>query len=219
MRFIDLSQPLHDDAPNCPTHPAPSSRLLYDHADRGWRVELLTLASHTGSHLDAPLHKIPGGKSITDYPLDAFAGPARIADLRPLDPETPIGPDRLAGPLADLRPGEIALLCTGWGDLRARTELWLRQSPYLTPDGAAWLVDRGVKGVGIDHYSIGGSRDPVNGQTHTALLGADVWIVEELRFPPEAFALPRPATFLALPIHLTGHTGAFCRPVLLEGLS
>ena len=217
MRFIDLSQPLYDGAPNCPVHPSPSSTIAYDHADRGWRVELLTMVSHTGSHLDAPLHKIPGGKSITDYPLEAFAGPARIADLRPIDPDAPIGPDDLAGPLSDLQPGEIVLLCTGWGDLRARTETWLRQSPFLTSEAAQWLVDRGVRGVGIDHYSIGGSREPVNSETHTVLLGAGVWIVEELRFPPEALVLPRPAKFMALPINLKGHTGAFCRPVLMIG--
>src|SRR4051812_22854960 len=131
MRLIDLSQPLYDGSPNCPAHPVPKSQRTSDHADRGWRMEVLTVASHTGSHLDAPLHKIEGGASISDLPLETFVGPARIADLRPLPPETPIGRDRLEAVLADLRPGEIALLCTGWGDLRARTELWLRQSPFL----------------------------------------------------------------------------------------
>jgi kynurenine formamidase len=215
MRFIDLSQPLYDGAPNCPAHPIPRSEQTADHPEHGWRMEVLTMASHTGSHLDAPLHKIAGGKSITDLPLEAFTGPARIVDLRPLEPETAIGPDRLQGPLADLRPDEIVLLCTGWGDLRSRTELWLRQSPFLSPEGARWLVERKVRGVGIDHYSIGGSRDPVNSTTHTVLLGAGVWVAEELRFPPEALRLAPPVTFLALPIHLRNHSGAFCRPVLI----
>ena len=40
------------------------------------------MATHTGSHLDAPLHKIAGGKSISDLPLETFVGPARVADLR-----------------------------------------------------------------------------------------------------------------------------------------
>jgi arylformamidase len=215
MRFIDLSQPLYDGAPNCPAHPVPKSERTSDHPGRGWRMEVLTMASHTGSHLDAPLHKIPGGQSITDLPLETFVGPARIVDLRPLEPATAIGPERLEGPLAGLRPDEIVLLCTGWGELRARTELWLRQSPFLSPEGARWLVSRRVRGVGIDHYSIGGSREPVNSETHTILLGAGVWVVEELRFPPEALQLAPPVNFLALPIHLRDHSGAFCRPVLV----
>jgi kynurenine formamidase len=132
-----------------------------------------------------------------------------------LEPETAIGPERLEKSLASLRSGEIALLCTGWGELRERTELWLRQSPFLSPEGARWLVERGARGVGIDHYSIGGSRDPVNSQTHTVLLGAGLWVAEELRFPPEALQQPQPVHFMALPVHLRDHSGAFCRPVLI----
>jgi kynurenine formamidase len=176
---------------------------------------MLTMASHTGSHLDAPLHKVAGGLSISDLPLETFVGPARIADLRPLEPDTPIGPSLLESRLGAVQAGDIVLLCTGWGDLRARTEVWLRQSPFLDPDGARWLVERRVRAVGIDHYSIGGSRDPINSETHMILLGAGLWVVEELRFPPEAMALPQPVTFMALPIHLRDHSGAFCRPVLL----
>lgn len=215
MRFIDLSQPLYDGAPNCPAHPIPKSERTADHPAQGWRMEVLTVASHTGSHVDAPLHKIAGGQPISALPLETFVGPARIVDLRPLEPQTAIGPDRLEPALAALRPGEIVLLCTGWGDLRARTDLWLKRSPFLDPEGARWLVERGVRAVGIDHYSIGGSRDPVNSQTHTVLLGAGVWVAEELRFPPEALALPQPVTFMALPVHLRDHSGAFCRPLLI----
>lgn len=216
MRFIDLSQPLFDGAPNCPAHPVPRSQRTADHPEQGWRMEVLTVASHTGSHVDAPLHKIAGGKTISELPLEAFVGPARIVDLRPLEPETAIGPDRLEPALgAVLKPGEIVLLCTGWGDLRERNDLWLKQSPFLDPEGARWLVERQVRAVGIDHYSIGGSRDPVNSQTHTVLLGAGIWVAEELRFPPEALAVPQPVTFMALPVHLRDHSGAFCRPVLI----
>ena len=39
----------------------------------------------------------------------------------------------------------------------------------------------------------------------------EVWVAEELRFPPEALALPQPVTFMALPVHLRDHSGAFCR--------
>src|SRR5262249_55264812 len=215
MRLIDLSQPLYDGAPNCPVHPIPKSERTADHPGEGWRMEILTLASHTGSHLDAPLHKIAGGKSISDLPLETFVGPARTPPPGPLGPATPIGRDRLEPLLSDLRPGEIVLLCTGWGDLRERIELWLRHSPFVDPGGARWLVERGARAVGIDHYSVAGLRDPVNSETHTILLGAGLWVVEELRFPPEALALPQPVTFMALPINLRDHSGSFCRPVLI----
>lgn len=215
MKLIDLSQPVYDGSPNCPVHPPVKSEILRDHPQHGWRVELLTLSNHTGSHVDAPLHKIAGGASLDDIPLERFAGPARIVDLRGIAPMTLITAEtlryKLDGPIGDT----IVLLATGWGQKRAKTDEWLYQSPPLDPGGAEWLVERGVRAVGIDHYSIGGMNDPINPKTHTVLLQAGVWIVEELCFPPEAFLVPQPFTFMALPFNLKGHTGAFCRPVIV----
>jgi len=213
MRLIDLSQPLFDAAPNCPVHPPVSFRRTADHDAGGWRMEEIAMATHTGSHLDAPLHKIAGGKSISDLPLEDFAGLARIADVRGLAPDTPITPAMLAPKLKGVTTRDIVLLATGWGDKRAKSEEWLRHSPFLHPDGARWLVERGVRGVGIDHFSIGGMH-PLNAETHTVLLGAGRWILEDLRFPADVFSLPQPLKFWALPMNWPGCSGAFCRPVI-----
>jgi arylformamidase len=213
MRLIDLSQPLFDQAPNCPVHPPVSFRRTADHSSGGWRIEEIAMATHTGSHLDAPLHKITGGKSITDLPLESFAGLARVADLRGLGDDAPITPGMLAPLLKGLAQRDIVLLATGWGNKRAKSDEWLHHSPFLSPDGARWLVEHGIRGVGIDHYSIGGGG-PLNEETHTILLGAGVWIVEELRFPADVFSLPQPLKFWALPMNWPGCSGAFCRPVI-----
>jgi arylformamidase len=213
MRLIDLSQPLFDAAPNCPAHPPVSFRRTADHAGGGWRMEEIAMATHTGSHVDAPLHKVAGGKSISDLPLDQFVGRARIADLRGLPADAPIMPAALVPKLKGVTSGDIVLLATGWGDKRARTDEWLHHSPFLHPEGARWLIEHRVRGVGIDHYSIGGGG-ALNEETHTLLLGAGVWVVEELRFPAEVFALPQPVKFWALPMNWPGCSGAFCRPVI-----
>ena len=213
MKLIDLSQPLYHDAPNCPAHPPVKSEIIADHPQHGWRVELLTLASHTGSHVDAPYHKLAHGANLDQIPLERFTGSAVIADFRGAEPDQPLTSSllklKLPTPLAD----RIVLLATGWGHKRAKTDEWLHHPPYLSPDGAEWLVEQKIRGVGIDHYSIAGPRDPMNSRTHEILLGANVWIVEELSFPDEVFTLPQPFEFWTLPINLRGHTGAFCRPV------
>ena len=215
MRFIDLSQPVYDGSPNCPAHPPVRSEILRDHPADGWRVEVLTLSNHTGSHVDAPLHKIAGGASLDDIPLEAWAGPAWIADFRGIPADGRITAAMLEANLPAELADAIVLLATGWGDRRAKTDEWLRHSPCLSEDGAAFLVEKRIRGVGIDHYSIGGGSEPTNERVHTTLLGAGVWVVEELRFPPSAFALPQPVSYLGLPVNLKGHTGAFCRPVLV----
>lgn len=216
MRFLDLSQPIFDAGPNCPAHPPVRSEVSSDHERAEWHWETLTLASHTGSHLDAPLHKIAGGASIDMLPLESFVGAAYIADLRPLEPSALITPERLAAALPDpLPPDNIVLMATGWGDMRERSETWLYQSPKLTPAGAHWLAERKIRGLGVDHWGIGGWDKVNDAQVHTILLGQGIWIVEELRFPPEAYQLPMPQTFMALPINLKGHSGAWCRPVFM----
>jgi arylformamidase len=215
MKLIDLSQPLSNDCPNCPVHPPVKIEVLASHERDDWHMESLAFTSHTGSHLDAPLHKIPGGAAIDELPLETFVGPAFIVDLRGIEAATAVDAARLKVLLpADLRDC-IVLLATGWGDKRVKHEEWLYQSPFLSKDGAQWLVEQGVRGVGIDHYSVGGAQEPRNAHTHEVLLGNGIWIVEELRFPDEAFTVPQPAQFCALPINLKAHSGAPCRPVLM----
>lgn len=215
MRLIDLSQPLYDGAPNCPAHPPVKSEIIADHPKDGWRVEMLTLASHTGSHVDAPYHKLANGANLDQIPLERFTGQAVIADFRDSQPDRAITAPLLAKALTRPLEDRIVLLATGWGNKRAKTDEWLQHPPFLAPDGAEWLVNRKIRAVGIDHYSIAGPRDPINSQTHTILLSANIWIVEELSFPEEVFCAPQPFEFMSLPINFRGFTGAFCRPVAI----
>lgn len=215
MRLIDLSQPLYDGAPNCPAHPPVKCEIIADHPKDGWRVELLTLASHTGSHVDSPYHKLAGGANLDQIPLERFTGEAVIADFRGVKADEALTAEMLAAKLSLPLADRIVLLATGWGAKRAKTDEWLHHPPFLSPDGAEWLVSRKIRAVGIDHYSIAGPRDPVNSRTHTILLEANLWIVEEMSFPPEIFAVPQPFEFMSLPINFRGFTGAFCRPVAI----
>jgi kynurenine formamidase len=215
MRLLDLSQPIWHECPNCPTHPLVESKIIADHEPDEWRMEHLHLASHTGSHIDAPLHKLANSPSLDDMPLETFVGPAFIADLRHLGADAPIDGDVLQSCLSgDLRD-KIILLATGWGDKRARNDEWFYHAPFLSSDGATWLREQQVRGVGIDHYSVGGAQEPRNGNTHAILLGSGIWIVEELRFSDEVMALPQPVQFWALPVNLKAHSGAWCRPVVV----
>ncbi len=215
MRFFDLSQPVFDQCPNCPAHPPVRISLLANHTRDGWHLEGLTLASHSGTHLDAPLHKLAGGTSIDAIPLEQFNGPPHVADFTGSPPDRAIGATDLQSRLPAQLAGGIVLLNTGWGLKRARTDEWLHHSPFLAPDGAAWLVERGIKGVGIDHFSIGGTREPANARTHEILLGAGIWIVEELRFADGWEKIAPRATFQALPLFLKDFSGSPCRAVLV----
>lgn len=213
MRFFDLSQPLFDGCPNCHVHPPVRLPRTADHPTDGWRMEEFHMASHTGTHLDAPLHKMAGGASIDTYPLETFCGEQVIVDLTHLEAGHPIGPADLEA--AGSCSGKILLLNTGWGHKRAKTDEWIHRSPWLSPAGAEWVVANGVRAVGIDHFSIGGTGDE-NARTHEILLGNGVWVIEELCFREGWREFAQGASFMALPLLVPGFSGSPCRAVLMK---
>jgi kynurenine formamidase len=193
-------------------HPPVKVDVIASHArdgPEGWHMEHVSFASHTASHVDAPLHKLQGGAAIDKFPLERWVGPARIADLRGIAPKTQIDSKVLREQFRDGVKDCWALLATGWGGKREKTQEWLYDSPVVNADGANWLVAQGARGVGIDHFSIG------DAETHAILLAKPVLIVEELHFSNEAMAVRQPVEFWALPINLRGGSGAPCRPVLV----
>src|SRR5437588_9108502 len=142
----------------------------------GVNLSELCLGSHTGTHIDAPVHFIKGGKGIDAVDLERFIGPAWVADLRRV--KGGIGAADLARARIASGVRRVLLRTTNsrwWHPARAfRTDF-----VYLAPDGADWLVERGAQLVGIDYLSIEGYGVP-GAPTHKRLLGAGIPILEGL---------------------------------------
>ena len=212
-RIIDITQPLYH---NCPGNPAfPAMEVLWEMRakDVGWNTERLNFFTHIGTHIDSLWHRQDGGATIDTMPPDTFIGPATAIDLYAKGPEEGIVPEDLEPYAGELKP--IVLLCTGWGEKRANTEEYLYRSPWLSADGARWLVDRGVRGVGIDHYSIAGANPDRVVAPHEIMLGAGTWILEELLLPREVLKLQN-LHVIALPLLLRGGSGAPARALAVE---
>lgn len=124
--------------------------------------ETVTLTTHTGTHMDAPLHYGPlsGGspaKSIDQVPLEWCYGPGVRLDVRHVPPGEAVTAEQVAAALDEagheLAPGDIVLLWTGadrlWG-----TPEYLTTYPGLSGGGTAYLVERGVKTIGIDAWGL-----------------------------------------------------------------
>lgn len=209
----DATLPLRPGLPTYPGEEGPHLELIKARA-RGDAADVrkLTLALHTGTHVDAPQHFIDGGATVEALPLEVLVGPCQVVSIAG-------APDVAAIDLEALfpagRPAPERLL------LRTRNSDGPRPLLHrdaFTPDFAAighdaarWLVDRGVRLVGIDYLSIEpyAAREPL---THRLLLGAGVVAVEGLdlsRIAPGAYRL------FCLPTCLVGADGAPAR-VLLE---
>ena len=207
-RIFDISVPLATGGVVYPGNPeiriTPAQRIA---AGDSANVSALAFGSHTGTHVDAPLHIFEGTPSVDEIPLERLVGAALVVgiadDVRAID-------------AALLRTLPIAgqmriLFRTRNSALLAHPE-FVRDYTYLTPDGAEYLVSLGVGLVGVDYYSVEQFHSGHHG-AHKALLQAGVVIVEGLNLlepTPGAYQL------YCLPLRLTGIDGAPARAILIE---
>jgi len=165
----------------------------------------LGLGTHSGTHVDAPLHYLRGGAALDAMPLDGLLGPARVLAIA--DPVA-VTPAELAR--HRIRRGERILLRTRNSRRRWWEHPFAEDYVFVTPAAAAFLADRGVRCVGIDALSVGGFRAGGR-ETHESLLGAGVWIVEGLALTAVG---PGPVDLLCLPLSIPGADGAPARALL-----
>jgi len=217
-RIYDLSQPVFT---NCPQYPDENPRpahiaLFYTVAVQGVNKEIVQISTHTGTHCDAPYHFFDDGETIDRIPLETYVGNAVILDLREKPMSSAISRTDIERYIDRINVGDIVLLNTGGGRRRSNSREFLTEYVYLSGGAAQLLVDRGVKGVGIDAVSLGGYNDPQkSGPPHRILLGNGKFIVEELYFPDEVMD-GRQRMFVAAPVKLQGCGGAWTRAALWE---
>ena len=205
MAWIDISLPIRDGMVVYEGDPAVSvtAAMSRDRGDPA-NVSLLRLGSHTGTHVDAPAHFIDGTASVDALALDVLIGPALVAELT--TPALVERADLAALPL----DGHTRLLLKTRNSALWDTAAFSRDYVGMSLDAARFLVERGLRLVGIDYLSIeafAAGGHPV----HTTLLGAGVVILEGLdlrRAAPGVYEL------ICLPLRLAGADGAPCRAVL-----
>lgn len=220
---IDLSNPLANDAPAWPTLPAFESKQTAWAARDGATMESVEMPSHAGTHLDAPLHFIPEGKTVDDYPVTKFMGEGVVLDLTPVEPERTIQRETLEQFDESVRTGDVVMLHTGWDQYHGRTTKYLFEFPHLSGGAAEYLASKDLEAVGIDTLSVGGwgSEVPAHGpatdvgadESHLPLLENDVLPVEELRNLGTVLdgATTRRARFGYLPVNYQDTSGASVR--------
>jgi kynurenine formamidase len=250
MRLIDLSVPLQHMAASEPmpasihyvTHEAEglaqmqqafgvrTEDLVYS-GGRGWAIERVEAITHTGTHVDAPYHYGPmsegkPARRIDEVPLEWCYAPGVVIDVRHKADGEEITVADLEQALAKieyrLKPLDIVLLQTG-ADRRIATAEYFAQ-PGLGRDGTLWLVEQGVRVIGIDAYTIdrpfkamvADYRKTGDGRhiwpAHFAGITREYCQIEKLANLDQ---IPRPHGFLVscLPVKIEGASAAWCRAV------
>jgi arylformamidase len=197
--IIDITRPLGKEVPLYPGDRRPAFRTR---EQDGYTITDLDITTHTGTHVDAPSHYLPGGATMDRVPLGQLVGRARVLDMRGAGDA--ITAEALSG---KIRGASRVLLRTR----ASGTATFGEAFPHLTLDAARLLAGSGIAAVGIDSPSVEafGSGGPV----HRELLGKGIVVLEFLDLSGVAEG---DYLMIALPLALEGLDGSPARVILLD---
>jgi arylformamidase len=209
MRIYDISLTVTPDLPTWPGDPPiVVDRFVKMEEGAPNNVTRIGMCAHSGTHVDAPYHFL-GGKTPTvdELSLKTLTGRVYVLEMLDIDLITAKALEK-----ADIPPRTRRLIFK-----TRNTELWSNpahsfKSDFvsISPDGAQFLVERGVKLVGVDYLSVAPYADPV--PTHQILLKAGVVIIEGLNLSQVSQGR---YSLYCLPMKLAGSDGAPARAILI----
>jgi len=209
MKIHDLTIPI---SPGMPVWPGDPSVVLeqVSSMDAGAHDNISRLACsvHTGTHVDAPHHFLNDHRTVETLALDVLVGPAEVVQI----PEDVQVVSAAVLEKARLPKGvERLLLKTSNSRLWEQGEnAFFADFVGISADGADWLVQYGIKLVGIDYLSVAPYHQSI--PTHRTLLGAGIIIVEGLELSAIS---PGSYSLYCLPLKLVGSDGAPARVILV----
>lgn len=205
MPLYDATLSLHEGMLTFPGDPRFSIETVFDRQKGDpFNLALMTVGTHLGTHVDPPAHYVEGGATVDEISPEVMVGPGVILDMR-------------GRPCVDRQALEDS-----WMRDYTRVLLKTDNSPKLlqpnfdtnyvslTEDGARFLVDKGVKLVGIDYLSIEKYMNP-GAPVHNILIGAGVLIVEGLYLSDVPAG---PCRIYCLPMKIRGGDGAPARVLI-----
>lgn len=183
--------------------------------DNGWNARTLSLYTHSGTHIDAPLHFIEGGNTVDRLDLNQCVGPCRIIPIEGLKPSDLIEIEHFGEIAGAINRGDRIILKTGWSQYVDKPEIYRDGLPRISEALALWLAEKGIAFIGVEAPSVADVNDiPEVTRIHEILLGAEIVIAEGLC---NLDKLTRDIVELvALPLKPEGSDGSPARIIAIE---
>jgi rhamnosyltransferase len=207
-KVYDISRPCLTNDPVWPGSKPLDIEWLKNYADDGVNESSISLNSHSGTHIDMPYHLIPSGKRMKDLPLESMIGPALVIEY--LGSES-VNMEFLKKKMHSKKAKRILLKTMNSFD-KLNNGTFNKNFVAITKECARWIVENGIKLVGIDGPSIQSFFDTDN-STHKTLLEANTAIVEGLDLSKVSEGI---YTLVALPLNISETEGAPLRAVLIK---
>lgn len=140
----------------------------------------ITMVSHIATHIEVPYHLFPDGHDLATMPIESFSGKTILLDLSNIQKHVKITKENVIDAAVEsggILPGDIVLCNLGYADYYGTDKY--KESPYFATDAIEWLVDSGMKMMGVDAggVEIPGSEDHVN---HAVLFKNNIPLIENV---------------------------------------
>lgn len=153
-QVIDLSHPLRPgkEGRKFEVERLDATHITGAEAEQEWYImHRVIMDNHIGTHMEVPYHCFPEAADLAQVPVEQFAGEAVILDLRGCGAHEAIplaAVQRAVEKASGVGDGDIVFVMTGWSE-HYGTDLYLTP-PFLNREALVWLLDRGIKMLGID---------------------------------------------------------------------
>lgn len=212
MKIIDLTHTIHEEMPVYPGTAGPKFMPVNSYEKDGFKETLLSMYSHTGTHMDSPAHIFEGKLALDKMPIDQFVGKAVVIECSELAAGQQITMEYIEKQRKEADKAEFILFHTGWDRFWGMEE-YFGEYPYITEEVADYLIQNKKKGVGLDVIGL----DPVHDENLTLhkklFVENEMIIVENLtnldKIGGELF------TFVALPLKYRDADGSPIRAIAL----
>lgn len=204
--WFDISVPIRNAMVHWPNDPQVSIKRVKD-IEQGdtANVSVISMGTHSGTHVDAPVHFVKQGRGIDNIPIDTLVGRARVIEIR--DPESIKSEELLT---YYIRHGERILFKTRNSSHVWQKEEFVEDFVFISNDAADFLVDSGARLVGIDYLSVGSFKQG-GSYVHKTLLSGGIWTIEGLDL---SNVTPGRYDLICLPLRIVAGDGAPARAIL-----
>ena len=212
--YVDLTQLLHKDMIVWTNYPKPELSAMRTFEKEGYFSDKICVAIHTGTHVDVPIHFVPGAASVDQVPVGTFVGDALVLDVSVSSPDYQINTDDLAKALKEF--GNVGvknttlLFATGWDQHLGNEEMYTRSCPGFSKELAEHLLSLDVKAVGLDTPSLDYYKSP-DFAAHRTLLAAGMVGYENLQGISKLAG--KKIRLYALPLKIKGASGSPVRAI------
>jgi len=217
-KIVDLTLPIHEGMTTYPSpwHPPTEISILGRHHIEGRMTRKLTIGTHSGTHVDSPLHFIPGATPIDEVPLETLVGRAKLIDMSHKKARGVITRADLEGCGVQPQKGDRIVVRTDWSDHIYERDFY-QAYPSFSKDALEWLIEKGIIFLAMDTPSPDGPQDKlVPGEIspmHYLLMSNGVVVCEYLT---DLKKITQPEfTIFALPLRIQGSDGAAARVVAI----